>query len=119
MGFNKVILMGNLTRNPELSYTPSGVAVAKFGLAVNRKFKQGEELKEEVCFIDVTVFGNQADSVAQYLSKGRTALIEGRLRQQRWQAEDGTNRSKHEVIADGVTFVGGRPDIEEQNGEES
>lgn len=107
MGFNKVILLGNLTRNPELSYTPSGTAIAKFGLAVNRKFKQGEDLKEEVCFIDIKVFGKQAESASQYLSKGRAALIEGRLQQSRWETEDGQKRSKHEVVAESVTFVGG------------
>lgn len=98
-GFNKVILMGNLTRNPELRYTPSGTPVASFGLAVSRRFKQGEELKEEVCFVDIVVFGKQAEHCGQYLSKGNGAIIEGRLQQRRWETEDGQKRSKHEIVA--------------------
>lgn len=104
-GFNKVILMGNLTRNPELRYTPSGTPVASFGLAVSRRFKQGEDLKEEVCFVDIVVFGRQAEHCGQYLSKGNGAIIEGRLQQRRWETEDGQKRSKHEVVAQTVTFM--------------
>lgn len=107
MGFNKVIILGNLTRSPELRYGPSGTAIAKLGLAVNRRFKQGEELKEEVCFVDVVAFGRTAETAAQYLDKGREVLIEGRLQQQRWETEDGQKRSKHEIVAESVTFVGG------------
>ena len=119
MGYNKVILMGNLTRNPELHYTPNGTAVTTFGLATNRKFKQGEDLKEEVCFVEVTVFGKQAESASQYLTKGRMALVEGRLRQQRWEEEGtGHKRSKHDVIAESVTFVGGNPGGHDGAGEE-
>ena len=92
-GFNKVILMGNLTRNPELRYTPSGTPVASFGLAVSRRFKQGDDLKEEVCFVDIVVFGRQAEHCGQYLSKGNGAIIEGRLQQRRWETEDGQKRS--------------------------
>ncbi|MEQ1793370.1 MAG: single-stranded DNA-binding protein [Nitrospira sp.] len=109
-GFNKVILMGNLTRNPELRYTPSGTPVASFGLAVSRRFKQGEELKEEVCFVDIVVFGKQAEHCGQYLSKGNGAIIEGRLQQRRWETEDGQKRSKHEVVAQSVTFMPKRQD---------
>jgi len=104
-GFNKVILMGNLTRNPELRYTPNGTPVASFGLAVSRRFKQGEDLKEEVCFVDIVVFGRQAEHCGQYLSKGNGAIIEGRLQQRRWETEDGQKRSKHEVVAQTVTFM--------------
>lgn len=104
-GFNKVILMGNLTRNPELRYTPSGTPVASFGLAVSRRFKQGEDLKEEVCFVDIVVFGKQAEHCGQYLSKGNGAIVEGRLQQRRWETEDGQKRSKHEVVAQTVTFM--------------
>ena len=82
-GFNKVILVGNLTRNPELRYTPSGTPVASFGLATSRRFKQGDELKEEVCFIDIVVFGKQAEHCGQYLSKGNGVIIDGRLQQRR------------------------------------
>ncbi|MBH0199096.1 MAG: single-stranded DNA-binding protein [Nitrospira sp.] len=104
-GFNKVILMGNLTRNPELRYTPNGTPVASFGLAVSRRFKQGEDLKEEVCFVDIVVFGKQAEHCGQYLSKGNGAIVEGRLQQRRWETEDGQKRSKHEVVAQTVTFM--------------
>lgn len=104
-GFNKIILMGNLTRSPELRFTPSGTAVATLGLAVGRKYKQGEELKDEVCFVDIVVFGKQAESAAQYLDKGQGVIIEGRLQQRRWETEDGQKRSKHEVVAQSVTFL--------------
>jgi len=109
-GFNKVILMGNLTRNPELRYTPNGTPVASFGLAMSRRFKQGEELKEEVCFVDIVVFGKQAEHCGQYLSKGNGAIVEGRLQQRRWETEDGQKRSKHEVVAQSVTFMPKRQD---------
>jgi len=103
--FNKVILIGNLTRDPELRYTPQGTSVCNFGLAVNRKYRQGEEMKEEVTFINIVVFGKQADTCGQYLSKGSPVLIEGRLRENRWETEDGQKRSKHEVIAESFKFL--------------
>lgn len=118
MGFNKVIVIGNLTRSPELKYSPSGTAIASFGLAVNRKFKQGEELKEEVCFLDVTVFGKQAESAAQYLVKGRPALIEGRLRQERWETEGGEKRNRIVVIAESVVFLGHKQSDDPHGGPE-
>jgi len=105
VGFNKVILIGNLTRNPELRYTPSGTPVANFGLAVNRRFKQADDQKEEVCYIDIVVFGKQAELCGQYLSKGDGAIIDGRLQQRRWETDDGQRRSKHEVVAQSVTFL--------------
>jgi len=104
-GFNKVILIGNLTKNPELRYTPNGTPVASFGLAVNRKYRQAEELKEEVCFVDIVVFGKQAEHCGQYLSKGNGVIVDGRLQQRRWETEDGQKRSKHEVVAQTVTFM--------------
>lgn len=104
-GFNRVILMGNLTRDPELRYTPQGTPVATFGLAVNRRYRQGEEQREETCFVDVVAFGRQAELVGQYLSKGRMALVEGRLQYRSWEGEDGVKRSKHEVIAQTVQFM--------------
>jgi single-strand DNA-binding protein len=109
-GFNKVILIGNLTKSPELRYTPSGTPVASFGLAVNRRFRQGEELKEEVCYIDIVVFGKQAEHCGQYLSKGNGVIVDGRLQQRRWESEDGQKRSKHEVVAQTVTFLPKRPE---------
>ena len=105
--FNKVMLMGNLTRDPELRYTSNGSAVASFGLAVNRKFKQGEEWKEDVCFVDITVWGKQGENCAEYLSKGRPAFVEGRLQYSTWES-DGQKKNKLEVVANTVQFLGSR-----------
>jgi single-strand DNA-binding protein len=102
---NKVLLLGNLTRDPELRYAPNGTAVARFGLAINSRFRQGEEWKDDVCFVDVVVFGRQAETAGEYLAKGRMALIEGRLQWRSWEGQDGQKRSKHEVIADRVQFM--------------
>jgi single-strand DNA-binding protein len=104
--FNKVILMGNLTRDPEVRYTPNGIAVASFAIAVNRKYKQGEEVKDEVSYIDIVVFGKQAESCGQYINKGDSVLIDGRLQQRRWDdKETGQKRSKIEVVAQSVNFM--------------
>jgi single-strand DNA-binding protein len=110
VGFNKVILIGNLTKNPEVRYTPSGTPVTSFGLAINRRFRQAEDLKEEVCYVDIVVFGKQAEHCGQYLSKGNGVIVDGRLQQRRWETEDGQKRSKHEVSAFLVQFMpkGGR-----------
>jgi len=106
--FNRVILAGNLTRDPELRYTPSGKAVASFGLAVNNRYKAGDEWKEDTCFVDITVWGKQAENCAEYLSKGRNALVEGRLNYRTWETDEGQRRSKLEVVALNVQFLGGR-----------
>ena len=103
--FNKVILLGNLTRDPELRYLPSGTPVSTFGLAVNRRYNQGDERKEEVCFVDIVAFSRQAEIAGEYLSKGRMALIEGRLRWRTWESQDGQKRSKHEVVADMIHLM--------------
>jgi len=103
--FNKVILMGNLTRDPEVRYTPNGIAVASFAIAINRKYKQGDETKEEVSYIDIVVFGKQAESCGQYISKGDSVLIDGRLQQRRWETEEGQKRRKVEVVAQSVNFM--------------
>ncbi len=105
--FNKVILMGNLTRDPELRYTPDGMAICNFGIAVNDSFRRGSDgdSKDETMFIDVATFRKQAENCGQYLKKGRRVLIEGRLRLERWQAQDGANRSKHTVSANVVQFL--------------
>ena len=105
--FNKVMLMGNLTRDPELRYTSNGSAVTSFGLAVNRKFKQGDEWKDDVCFVDITVWGKQGENCAEYLSKGRPAFIEGFLKFSTWES-DGQKRNKLEVVANTVQFLGSR-----------
>lgn len=108
MNLNSFNAIGNLTRNPELRYSPSGTAITSMGMAINRRFNQGDDVKEEVCFIDVVAFGKTAEHCAQYLMKGQQVLVEGRLQQQRWEAEDGTKRSKHEIVAERVQF-GAKP----------
>src|SRR5436190_19130327 len=106
--FNKVILVGNLTRDTELRYTPKGMAIAKIGLAVNRVWKnEAGESKEEVTFVDVDVFGRTAENVGQYMRKGRPILIEGRLRLDQWDdKQTGQKRSKLGVVAETVQFLG-------------
>jgi single-strand DNA-binding protein len=106
--FNKVILAGNLTRDPELRYTPKGMAIAKIGLAVNRVWRnEAGETKEEVTFVDVDVFGRTAENVGQYMRKGRPILIEGRLRLDQWDdKQTGQKRSKLGVVAEIVQFLG-------------
>jgi len=111
--FNKVILLGNLTRDPELRYTPSGTPVASFGLAVNTQRSapatnapgNAPERREEVCFVDIVAFGRQAETASEFLSKGRAALIEGRLQWRSWEGQDGQKRSKHEVVAERIQFM--------------
>jgi len=107
--FNRVIMMGNLTRDPEYKQLSSGQAVCRLGLASNRQFKnkQSGSMVQEVCFVDVDVWGPQAEVCRQYLQKGRPVLIEGRLKFDSWQDQDGSRRSKHSVVADRVTFLGG------------
>lgn len=105
--FNKVILMGNLTRDPELRYTPSGTAIAKLGLAVNRTWRtETGENREEVSFIDVDAFGRQAETIGQYLRKGRPILVEGRLKMDSWEdKQTGQKRSKLGVVMESFRFV--------------
>jgi single-strand DNA-binding protein len=105
---NKVILLGHLTRAIELRYTANGNAVGNFGIASNRKFVQGGDLKEEVCFVDCVVFGKQAEASSQHLGKGSKVLIDGRLQQQRWETEDGQKRSKHVVVVERITYLSTR-----------
>lgn len=102
--FNRVILIGNLTKDPEIRYTPGGTPVATMRLAVSSKFKQGDETKEDTLFIDTVVFGKQAESCSHYLSKGNPVLVEGRLRERKWES-DGVQRSKFEIIANTVRFL--------------
>jgi len=107
--FNKVILAGNLTRDPDLKYLPSGTAVAEFGLAINRSFKGKDGAKrDETAFIDIKAWGRQAEVVNQYLSKGRPVLIEGRLEQSRWETKDGQKRSKIRVVLERFEFLESR-----------
>src|SRR5271170_6689599 len=109
--FNKVILMGNLTRDPELRYTPKGTAIAKIGVAVNRVWtNEAGEKKEEVTFVDVEVWGRTAENVGQYMRKGRPILIEGRLKLDQWDdKQTGQKKSKMGVVAETVQFLGGAP----------
>ena len=103
---NRVFLMGNLTRDPELRYVPSGTAVASFTIAVNRFYNTAAgERKEEVCFIRIVVWGRRAEVCGEYLSKGSPVFVEGRLRSRSWQTQDGQNRSTLEVVASNVQFL--------------
>ncbi len=107
--FNKVILMGNLTRDPEVRYIPSGSAVTELGLAVNRSWfdKSANERREEVTFVDVTLWGRTAEIAGEYLSKGRPVLIEGRLQMDSWQdRETGQKRSKLKIVGENMTMLG-------------
>lgn len=111
--FNRVILMGNLTRDPQVRYTPSQTAVTELGLAVNRTWydKGAQQKREEVTFVDVTLWGRQAEVAGEYLSKGRSVLIEGRLQLDQWEdKESGQKRSKLKVVCENMTMVGGRSD---------
>ena len=110
--FNKVMLMGNLTRDPQLKHLPSQTAVCEIGLACNRKFRtsNGED-REEVLFIDCTAFGRQAEVINQYCQKGKPIFIEGRLKLDTWEdRQGGGKRSKHTVVIDNFQFIGGRDD---------
>ncbi|MBM4054772.1 MAG: single-stranded DNA-binding protein [Planctomycetes bacterium] len=105
---NKVFLMGNLTRDPELRYTPGGLAVASFGIAVNRTWtaKTGEQ-KDEVCYVDINIFGRRAEVIGEYFSKGSPIFIEGRLQFSQWETKEGQKRNTLRVIAENFQFIGG------------
>ncbi len=107
--FNKIILVGNLTRDPQLSYTPSNVAICKFGIATNYKRKDREgNMREKVCFVDCTSFGKAGETFNQYMSKGSQVLVEGRLELDQWTNAEGEKKSKHAVVVENFTFLGGR-----------
>ena len=114
--YNKVILIGNLTKDPELRYTPQGTPVTSFRLAVNYRYKQsasgGDDMKQETLFIDNVIFGKQAESCSKYLNKGSSVLVEGRLQERRWES-DGQQKSKFEVIAQSVRFLSRKTGPEE------
>lgn len=106
--FNKVILAGNLTRDPQLSYLPSNTPVCEFGMAINRKWKSPDgEMRDETCFVDLRMFGRRAETFNQYMSKGRPVLVEGRLRFEQWEGKDGQKRSRLSVVVDNFQFLGG------------
>ena len=116
--FNKVMLLGNLTRDPELRYIPSGQAVVTFTVAINRTYMATTgEKKEEVSFIRVVVWGRIAEVCNEYLKKGSSVFVEGRLQSRSWEAQDGTKRNTTEVVAQSVQFLG-RPALRQATGEE-
>lgn len=126
-GYNRVVLVGNLTRDPEYKQLTSGQGVCRLGIATNRQFKnrQTGAMVQEVCFIDIDVWGPQAESCRQYLQKGRSVLIEGRLKLDSWEDTNGQNRTKHSIVADRVVFLsaageaGNTEQSFEQSGRES
>lgn len=106
--YNRIILVGNLTRDPQLSYTPSNTAICKFGIATSRKWKDREgSMREDVCFVDCVLFGKSGETFNQYMSKGKPVLVEGRLSLNQWTTPEGDKRSKHEVFVENFTFMGG------------
>jgi single-strand DNA-binding protein len=109
--FNKVILLGNLTRDPEVRYTPKGTAVTELGMAVNRVYTaENGEKREETTFVDVTLWGRTAEIAGEYLKKGRPVFIEGRLQLDTWDdKQSGQKRSKLKVVGEGLQLIGGRP----------
>lgn len=117
-GYNRIIIVGNLTRDPELKQLPSGQAVCRMSIATNRQFKNRQTgmQTQEVCFVDVDVWGVQAESSQKFLAKGRSVLVEGRLKFDSWQDQQGATRSKHSITADRVVFLsnsGSGQDIED------
>ncbi|HEY8649529.1 MAG TPA: single-stranded DNA-binding protein [Chthoniobacterales bacterium] len=119
--FNKVMLMGNLTRDPEVRYTPKGTAVAEIGLAVNRIYSgENNEKREETTFVDVTLWGRTAEVAGEYLKKGRPVFIEGRLQLDSWEdKQSGQKRSKLRVVAEGMQLIGSRGGGGSGEGEEA
>lgn len=118
--YNKVVLIGNLTRDVELRYTQSGSALAKSAIATTHKYKtQTGEQKEEVCFLDFNIFGRSAEVANQYLKKGSKVLLEGRLVFEQWQAQDGTNRSKHALRVESMKMLDKKSDNQGQQQDNS
>jgi len=109
MNMNKVFYGGHLTRDPALKYTPGQVAIVEFGVAASRKWKdQSGQLKEDVCFVDCTMFGKRAETINQYFKKGSPILVEARLSLDQWTTQDGQKRSKLKVIVEDFHFIGGK-----------
>lgn len=115
--YNKVILMGNLTRDPETRVTASGLTICKLGLATSRVFSTRDgERKEETTFVDIDAFGKQAEVITKYMRKGRPIMVEGRLKLDQWETSDGQKRSKLGVVLENFQFIGGREDGAEAGG---
>lgn len=111
--YNRVIMMGHLTRDPQLSYLPSQTPVVDFGLASNRRWRSKEgEQRDETCFVDCRAFGRLAENISKFFNKGRPIMIEGRLTFDQWEAQDGTKRSKHRITIDNFTFVDTKAEAE-------
>ena len=104
--FNKIILVGNLTKDIDLRYTQGGAAIGSTGIAVTRKYTLNGEKREETCFIDITFFGKQAETANQYLGKGSKLLVEGRLKLDQWTDNNGQNRSKHSIVVESMEMLG-------------
>ena len=117
--FNKVVLVGNLTRDIELRYAQSGSAIANTAIATSRKFTQNGERKEEVCFMDITFFGRSAEVANQYLRRGSKILVEGRIKFDQWVAQDGSKRSKHSVIVETMQMLDSKADAQAQGAGDS
>lgn len=115
--FNRIVLLGNLTRDPQLKYLPNQTAVTDFGLAMNRKYKAGNgEEREDVCFVDCAAFGKIGEVINQHCQKGKQLLVEGRLKYDTWEdKQSGGNRSKLSVVVESFSFVGGRTDGKEDD----
>ena len=120
--FNKAILIGNLTKDPELRYTPQGTAVVNITLAINRKYKSGEETKEDVAFVPVVLWGKTAEIVNQYCKKGSPLLVEGRIQTRSYENKDGQKQYKTEVVGENIQLMGGKkedkPEDKQTTGEE-
>ena len=112
-GFNRVVLVGNLTRDPQMRQIPSGTSVTELGLATNERYRNRDgETAETTCFVEIVAWGKQAETCEQYLSKGSPILVEGRLRFDQWQTNEGEKRSKLRVRADRIQFLGrGKPEV--------
>ncbi len=117
--FNKVILVGNLTRDIEMRYAQSGSAIANTAIATTRKFNQNGERKEEVCFVDITFFGRSAEIANQYLRRGSKVLVEGRLKFDQWVAQDGSKRSKHTIVVETMQMLDSKADAQASGGDYS
>jgi len=120
-GYNRIILIGNLVDDPKLRYTPSTSPVANFRLAVNTRFRSAnaEGPQDETLFIDIVVFGKQAETCTQYLTKGRQVLVEGRLRIRSWEGKDNQRHTRTEVLAERVQFLGAKPTTPPQKPEKT
>ena len=116
---NRVIEIGNLTRDEEVKYTPGGMAVGSFSIAVNRRVKKGQEWGDEVNYFDVVVYGKQAESLKRFLIKGKQICVDGYLHQDRWQDQNGQNRSAVKIIANDIQLLGGKDGGQHNGGNET